>query len=208
MIQTLTKNWYLLALCGLLNAISSAIYLLMYNAGPDSMVLPGWRAEIMLLSKLFVVAGICSVAAGSWRAEKETAWLLVLNGLALSTYGLLPFLSKAISFRPFAFLVVVMAISFGVLAFRLARALRSQHQGGDKWLFGLAGAASLAFALAFLALANGWIQMERRPFHPALFLWFCLFFGFSAIAMLGSALRLHSLGPSRSDRRSTPAFSH
>jgi hypothetical protein len=46
-------------------------------------------------------------------------------------------------------------------------------------------------------LANHWIQLERRLFHPSAFLWLCFYFGFSAIWMLGLALRLHSLYPSQ-----------
>ncbi len=200
MIQTLTKNWYLLALCGLLNAASSVVYLIMYNAGSDSMPLRGWYAEIMLPSSFFVAAGVCAIAAGIWRAEKGTPWLLVLNGIALSAYGLIPLILKVpLSFRLFVFLTIVMAMSFGVLALTVARIMRHQHRGADKWTFGLAGAASVGFALAFLALVSGWIQLERRAFHPSLFLWFCLFFGFSGIGMLGLALRLHSLGSSQSD---------
>jgi hypothetical protein len=64
----------------------------------------------------------------------------------------------------------------------------------------MAGAASVGFALAFLALATGWVQLERRHFHPSFFLWLCLFFGFSAIGMLGMALRMRSLRPSESGR--------
>ncbi len=43
----------------------------------------------------------------------------------------------------------------------------------------------MGFAVAFLALVNRWIQLERRPFHPSVFLWLCLYFGFTAICMLG-----------------------
>lgn len=32
MIQTLMKNWWLLAVCGVLDAIISVIYLIMYDA--------------------------------------------------------------------------------------------------------------------------------------------------------------------------------
>jgi hypothetical protein len=46
--------------------------------------------------------------------------------------------------------------------------------------------------LAFLALVSRLIQLERRPFHPSAFLWMCLYFGFSAICMLGLGMRLHS----------------
>ena len=195
MVQTLNKNWYLLALCGFLNAISSAIYLVMYNAGPDSIALPGWRAEVTLLSKLLVASGACAIAAAIWKPAKGTPWPLLLNGLALGAYGVLPFLAKAISFRPFALLVVVMSLSLAVLAATLA----PTRNAAGKWLFGLAVVASVGFALEFLALAKGWIQLERTPFHPALFLWFCAFFGFSAICTLGLALRLPNPGASQSD---------
>jgi hypothetical protein len=90
-----------------------------------------------------------------------------------------------------ALLLVVMAMSGGILALAIARTLR--RSVADEWLFGLAGAGSVGFALAFLALANGWIQLERRPFHPSVFLWQCFYFGFCAVCMLVLALRLHRL---------------
>lgn len=89
-----------------------------------------------------------------------------------------------------------MAMTFGILALTIARTLRGRV--ADEWFFGLAGAASVGFAVAFLALVNHWIQLERRLFHPSIFLWFCFYFGFSAIWMLGLTLRLHSLSPFQS----------
>ena len=35
MIQTLTKNWWLLGLCGVLGAIMAVIYLVMYDISPN-----------------------------------------------------------------------------------------------------------------------------------------------------------------------------
>jgi hypothetical protein len=199
MIQTLTKNWWLLGLCGVLDAIISVIYLIMYDAGPDATPFGGWNSEVVLLCRLSVAAGVCSIGAGIWKSTKGMSWLMVLNGLALSAYGLIPLLLKGPhGFRPFGLLIVAMAMSFGLLALAVARSMRHQHHGTDKWLFGMAGAASVGFALAFLALVTGWVQLERRPFHPSFFLWLCLFFGFSAIGMLGMALRMRSLGPSES----------
>jgi len=86
-------------------------------------------------------------------------------------------------------------MSFGMLALAIARTLRLRVAGN--WFFGLAGAASIGVALAFLALASHWIQLERRLFHPSVFLWFCFYIGFSAICMLGLALRLHRVSPSQ-----------
>jgi hypothetical protein len=93
-------------------------------------------------------------------------------------------------------MIVVMAASVGILALAIARSLRRHVR--DKWFFGLAGAASVGVALAFLALVNGWIPLERRAIHPASFLWVCLYFAFAAIFMLGLGLRLHGRAASQS----------
>lgn len=184
------KNWWLLALCGILDAIISVIYLFIYTAlGPN---FSGMYGTVMLLHRLALAAGACTIAAGIWTSIRGKSWPLILNGLALSTYGLLPLVWKGpITFDVFALLIVVMATTFGILAFAVARTLR--RHVADKWFFGLAAAASVGFALAFL-----WIQLEWRPIHPSVFLWLCFYFGFGAICMLGLAVRLNRLGPSQS----------
>jgi len=197
LIQTLIRNWWLLAICGVLDAIISVIYFMMYDASQDAMPSPGLYAAAVLSNRLALAAGVCAIAAGIWRSAKGISWLLVLNGLAFGTYGLIPLVwSGPHGFRLFALLIVAMAMTFGVLALAIARALR--HHVADAWVFGLAGAGSVGVALAFLALVSGWIPLERWAFHPPVFLWICCHFGFSAICMLGLALRLHMLGPSPS----------
>jgi uncharacterized membrane protein HdeD (DUF308 family) len=198
MIQTLIKNWWLLALCGIVDAIISVIYFIMYNSGPDGpLTFHGWNGTVVFLTTLALAAGVCTIVAGIWRSAKDKSWLLVLNGLALSAYGLIPLLWRGpLSFDFFALLLVVMAMTLGILALAIARTLR--RHVADEWFFGLVGAGSVGFALAFLALVNRWIQLERRPFHPLVFLWLGFYFGFSAICMLGLALRLHRLSPSQS----------
>jgi hypothetical protein len=197
LIQTPIKCRWLLALCGILDVIISVIYWIMYDTGPAGpLTFHEWNGTAVILSRLALAAGVCTVAAGIWRCAKGKSWLLVLNGLAFSAYGLIPLLWRGpLSFDLFALLLVVMAMTMGILALVIARTLR--RYVADEWFFGLAGAGSVGFALAFLALVNRWIQLERRPFHPSVFLWLCFYFGFSAICMLGLALRLHRLGPSQ-----------
>ena len=195
MIQTLIKNWWLLALCGVLDAIYSAVNLFMQE--PDgSLALRKYalQSTVVLLGKLALAAGACAIAAGLWRSKQGKSWFLVLNGLALSALGLVlnGILGLAISFRTITLLLVVMAMSIGIFEFVIARTMRRQRHVADEWFLGLAGAASVVFALAFLAFGFRWIEMQPRP--HADFVWFGSYFGFSAICMVGLALRLHSLG--------------
>ena len=202
--QTLTKNWWLLALTGVLCAILSVIYLVIYDTTPNVygdrgvQMLVNRFALAVLVNRFTLAAGACTIAASIWRSAKGISWLLLANGLVLSVYGLMPlFWRGPLSVRFFQLLVVMMAMTFGILALTIARTLRGRV--ADEWFFGLAGAASVGFALAFLALVNNWIQLEHRLYHPSIFLWFFFYFGFSAICMLGLALRLHKLGTSQSD---------
>jgi uncharacterized membrane protein HdeD (DUF308 family) len=197
MIQTLIKNWWLLALCGVSDAIISAIYLIMRDTdGP--VTFQAWNGAVVFLGKLALAAGACTIAAGIWRSAKGKCLLLVLNGLALCALGLICYklTHYPISFRTIALLIILMAMSIGVLELLTARTLRRQRHVADGWFFGLAGVASVGFALAFLALGFHWIKLEPRS-HSDL-LWLGCYFGFSAICMLGLALRLHSHSLSQS----------
>jgi hypothetical protein len=200
MIQTLTKNWWLMALCGVLYVPISVIYFILYYAGPGSTPYI-WNEIIPVSGRFVLAAGVCSIAAGIWRPTKGmgalSAALLVLNGLALSVFGGIGYFWRGpLSFSLFALLIVGMAMSVGILALAIARTLRRHVP--DKWFFGLAGAASVGVAIAFIALVNGWVPLERRAFHPAIFLWVCFYFAFAAILMVGLGLRLHRRGISQS----------
>jgi uncharacterized membrane protein HdeD (DUF308 family) len=174
LIQTLIKNWWLLALCGVIDAIYSVTNLLM--PGPDgSLTLRTFaeRGTILQLGVLALAAGACTIAAAIWSSKKGKPWLLVLNGLALSALGLIClFWTGRLAFRTVALLFVVMALSIGIL--ELATALTLRRHVANEWFLGLAGAASVGFALAFLALAFRWIKPEQPTSLPLdeLLLWF------------------------------------
>ena len=187
MIPTLIENWWLLALCGVLDAILSVVYFI------DDPGFHAW-ASIAFLGELALAAGACTIAAGIWRSAKGKCWLLVLNGLALGALGLLftGIFGSRIGLRTIAMLLVVMALSIGVLEFITARILRRQRHVVDEWVLGLAGASSVGFASAFLALGFGWIKLGAGSNFDLLLI--ASFFGFTSICMMGLALRLHSRG--------------
>jgi uncharacterized membrane protein HdeD (DUF308 family) len=184
--QTLTRSWWLLALCGVLDAIIAVIY---FDHAGHGFAL---KSSVLFLGNLTLAAGACTIAAGIWSSRKGKSWLLVLNGLACCALGLiLAFRAgRRLSFLTVALLIIVMAMSIGIQELAAARTMR-RHRA-DEWLLGGAGAVSIGFALAFLALGFHWIEPE--PGSPAqTLLSLGSYFGFSAICMLGLALRLNSL---------------
>jgi hypothetical protein len=162
----------LLILCGVLEAIISVVYLVVQNADTD-------------LGKLAVAAGACAVAAGILKPT-ERSWLLVLNGLALSSLGMIQWalVRFPISFLTIALLISAMAVSIGILDIV------------DGWFFGAIRVISVGFALTFLALGLRWIRIE--PGSRSDLLWIGSYFGFSAICMVALALKApaHSSGQS------------
>jgi hypothetical protein len=194
MIQKLVKNWMLI-LAGAMQAMFAAANLLMRD--PEGVTLrklaPGNPA--VFLCELALAAGLCTIAAGIWSSGKGGAawprmsWLMALNGLALSAYGAIPLMwgNRPLSLRPyFALLLVAMATSVGLAALAAARAL--QNHIAREWLLGVTGAASVGFALAFLALDLRWINLAQPG---SFFLLLAAFFGLSALCLLGMAVRLN-----------------
>lgn len=190
MIQTLTKTWWLLALAGVLDAVYSVMNIVMQR--PDgSLALRTFvhRSTMLDMGMLALAAGVCTIAGGLWISRNRKAWLFMLNGAALSTLGLIfLFWRGPLAFRTIALLLIVMAVSAGILA--LTAALNLRDHVSDKWLLGLAGALAAGFALTFFVLGFGWIRLARPEL---LNLWMGSFFAFSAICLLGLAVRLHNL---------------
>jgi hypothetical protein len=201
MIQTLTKNWWLLALCSVLNATVAVIFFIMLGTdGPLKVRALG--GTIALLGAVAMAAGACAIAAGVWRSAKGTCWPLVLNGLAVGALGVIYCFVVSrypTSLRTVALLIVVMAVSLGVIAFIAARTLRRRSHVTDGWILGFAAVVSAVFTLVFFGLGFHWIKLG--PGSRLELLWLGAYFGFTAICMMGLALRLHGLDDSRSRQR-------
>src|SRR5579864_1830620 len=108
--QPLIKSWWLLALCGVLDATISVINFDHAGNGFHS------RAPVTNMGMLALAAGACTIAAGMWSSRNGKSWLLVLNGLALGAFGLIltGTFGSRIQFRTTALLIVVTEMSIGI----------------------------------------------------------------------------------------------
>lgn len=84
---TLSKTWWLLALCGILHAMQATIRLLFLNLSLISRAFGSPSHAAWDLGLLASLAGACTLAAGLWSAGKDHSWLLLLHGLALGAFG-------------------------------------------------------------------------------------------------------------------------
>jgi uncharacterized membrane protein HdeD (DUF308 family) len=194
MAQSLVKRWWLLALCGVLDALFAVQIVLMGSpdGSPNLRTFIHGRDAISRLGLLAVAAGVCTIGASVWGSRKDNSWLLLLNGLACSSLGLLIALgaNRPITFRTIALVIVIMAMSIGLYELATARTLRGHRI--DEWLLGAAGVVSVGFAVVFLAFVLRWIRLYPSP-SAQTFDWLGAYFGFTAICMVGLALRLSGL---------------
>lgn len=196
MIKTLIKNWWLLALRGVLAALFSVMAFLMQSSA-ETFTLREFATKGMVafLGILALAAGICTIAAGIWRVTDGKWWLLALDGLGISAAGLILMRSDSITFPMVTYLLIGLALTIGVVELVAARMLRRHVP--DEWFLALGGVASIGFALAFIVI---------KPEQPAsTLMWLGSYSGFSAICMLGLALRLRSLRVSIHKLASSPS---
>jgi hypothetical protein len=192
--QTLAKNGWLLALCGLLDAIYAAMNFFMQ--GPDGSVMlrtsVNSNGTLENMGLLALAAGTSTIATGSL-GSRDKSWLVVVNGVASGALGLTlcGAFGFRIGFRTLALLTVVMALSLGV--YELSVALTLRNHSSIKLLLCAAGVVSVGFALVFFAFAFDWVELGPRPMSD--FLWFGFYFGFTALSMLGLALGMHGSRP-------------
>jgi uncharacterized membrane protein HdeD (DUF308 family) len=195
MTQSSIKGWWLLALCGVLYALFAVLIVLMGSpdGSPDLRAFIHSRDARTELGVLALAAGVCTIAASVWSSRKDNSWLLALNGLACSSLGLLVTLgavgaTRPIAFRTIALVIVIMAMSIGLYELATARTLQGHLV--DEWLLGAAGVVSVGFGVAFLAFVLRWIRFDPSP-SAQTFYWLGSYFGFTAICMVGLALRLN-----------------
>lgn len=138
MIPLLCRNWWAVALRGLM-ALIFALAILLWP-----------RLSLLMVVLVFgVYAAIDGVFAliSALRAAKEKArwWPFLLEGLIGLTVGVVTFVQPAITARALLWLVAAWALLTGVL--RIVAAIRLRREIRGEWLLVLSGLASVGFGV-------------------------------------------------------------
>ncbi len=134
----LARNWWLIALRGVLGVIFGVIALLM----PITTIL----ALVLLFSAYMIVDGAFAVYASIRAAQQGESWgLLLLQGIASLAAGAIAFVWPGITVLVFVLLIAAWAIVSGCLM--LAAAFRTDS---GRWWLVLGGAAAFLFGILMI----------------------------------------------------------
>jgi uncharacterized membrane protein HdeD (DUF308 family) len=190
---TLSKAWWLLALCGILDAMHASINLVMMKLPLTYRVLGSNVSAVWDMGLLALAAGICTIAAGLWSGGRDRSWLLSLHGLAMGAFGTVivsPLIKGPLSFRPISVLFTVMAASLGAFAFEAAKTQRrSSSSSKGRWFLLAVGAAFIGFAVSFIVVGVFRIRLEPPQ---TFFIWMSSYLSLCAMFMMWLAFRVHS----------------
>jgi uncharacterized membrane protein HdeD (DUF308 family) len=142
MTMVLGRNWWALAIRGLLAIVFGLIAFI----APGAMV----GAFVLLFGAYAIIGGVLSIVAGVRAAEHhERWWPLVLVGVVDILAGIVAFLVPTAAVFALLFVVAFWALVTGVLQIVAAVRLRKEIQG--EWLLVLNGLLSLVFGVIVLA---------------------------------------------------------
>jgi uncharacterized membrane protein HdeD (DUF308 family) len=165
MSQMLARNWWILAVRGVLALIFGVIALL----------LPGVTiaALVLLFAAYMLVDGVFAIVSGVRAARRHERWgLLIFEGIADLIAGGIAIVWPLITVVTFIVLLAAWAIVSGGLMFTAAFRLRLEH---GRWLLAFSGFASLIWGILLLiwpvvgaVVLTWWIGAYALVFGAAL----------------------------------------
>ena len=185
MIRLLINNWWLVFLRGVL-AIAFAIFIYVLLPFLPAPVLRQFAfAGLAVIFALFAfTTGILTMAAAVLKAESSGfSWLLLADGIAITTGGLVILLFPGLTLMHVIQLIAVVVLLAGTM--ELVAGIHLRRHVTDEWLLISGGIISLAFATGlFLTHVNS---------VAAALTWISLYTLANGLAMIGLALRLRTL---------------
>lgn len=185
MLRILVHNWWLLLLRGIF-ALGFGIFVFSVQAVRVMNLLQAMAlVSVVEMFGLFAFCvGVITIVAAIRGFTKERGWILLLiDGVVACAVGVAAVTLRDLTFVHLVRLIACWAIFVGASELLIARKLRRHVP--DEWFLAAAAVGSAAFgAYLFIVPSN-----EVRH----LFLWLGSYALFSAVTMLGLALRLQRL---------------
>jgi uncharacterized membrane protein HdeD (DUF308 family) len=185
MIRLMIQNWWLLFLRGVL-AIAFAIFIFAFMPFLPAPFLRQFAfAGLAAIFALFAFAtGVLTIAAAVRGAgQGGSSWLMLADGIAVATGGLIILLAPGSTLVRVIQLIALIALVVGVLEFVAGIHLRRHVT--DEWLLISGGIISIAFSPCLLLANIGTVQAAMT--------WVSVYALATGLAVIGLALRLRSL---------------
>lgn len=176
MLASISRNWWLAALRGVLAVIF----------GVAAFVWPGITFEVLVLlfGAFAFVDGILLFCFGLLAAgEHEQWWPLVLSGIVGVAVGVLTFSQPAATALALVFVIGIWAVVTGLL--EIVAAIRLRKVITTEWLMGFTGVVSIIFGVLVL--------VQPGPGALALVYLFGLYAILVGVSQIGFGFRLRSL---------------
>ncbi len=138
MVRTLSQNWWLVVLRGVLGILF----------GLAAFIWPGitWLTLLIMFGIYAIVDGLIAVGTGLART-KETSrwWVFLLEGLISIAAGVVALLSPALTTVVLIYMIATWAIITGVL--EIVAAVRLRHEITNEWFLALGGVLSIGLGV-------------------------------------------------------------
>jgi len=185
MIRTLIKNWWLLLLRGIF-ALAFAIFIFVFLPFvPAPLVRELAFAGLAVIFALFAAAtGIVTIAAAIRGAgHGGSSWLLLADGIVVTTGGTVIFFSPGLTLTHVIQLIAFTCLVVGVV--EVIAGIHLRRHLADETLLLAGGIVSIIFAFCLF--------IPRDIDVQAALTWLSLYAGVNGLAMVGLAWRLRRL---------------
>ena len=186
MLRLLIRNWWLLLMRGIF-AVTFAIFIFVFLP-----LVPAPLLRELAFAGLTVIFGVFAavtglltlVAAVRGASQGGSSWLLLADGIVVTTAGLALLLSPQLTLAHVIQIIATTALAAGVL--EIVAGVHLRRHVKDEWLLVSGGAISAILAVAlFFFMQRTDAQLVLR--------WVLSYAVASGLAMLGIALRLRNL---------------
>ena len=137
MVRTLSQNWWLVVLRGVL----AILFGLLAFAWPGIT----WLTLVIMFGVYAIVDGLVAVGTGLSRRKEARWWTFLLEGLINIGAGVVALIWPALATLVILYVIAAWAVFTGIL--EIVAAIRLRHEITNEWVLALGGAISVAVGL-------------------------------------------------------------